>query len=170
MPVLERHPARTALAALCALLAAIVALELAFPPVAEMPGEDSGTAAAALPDPDQLPAYVPPEFDLFAEVLERPLFYEDRRLPEEPADDPAPAAPREPLRLTLEGIALTNASRVALLRNEADDQLVQMAEGMTHNGWTLERVEPGRAVFSRDGQKTELMLETRPGSARRPRR
>jgi hypothetical protein len=114
-----------------------------------------------------LPNYVPQSFESFAEILQRPLFYAERKLPEEPKQQAVVAAPPEPLRLHLEGIAIMDESRIALLRSPGDNQLVQMAEGMTHNGWTLESVLADRAIFKRGDDSTEIELETDTGSRRR---
>jgi len=123
--------------------------------------------SAALDDSPTLPNYVPPSFESFAEILERPLFYAERKLPEEPKQQAVVAVPPEPLRLHLEGIAIMDESRIALLRSQADNQLVQMAEGMTHNGWTLESVLADRAIFKRGNDSTEIELETDTGSRHR---
>ena len=123
--------------------------------------------SAALDDSSTLPNYVPQSFESFAEILERPLFYAERKLPEEPKQQAVVAAPPEPLRLHLEGIAIMDESRIALLRSQGDNQLVQMAEGMTHNGWTLESVLADRAIFKRGNDSTEIELETDTGSRRR---
>jgi len=58
-------------------------------------------------------------------------------------------------------------SRIALLRSQGDNVLVQMAEGMTHNGWTLESVLADRAIFKRGDDSTEIELETDTGLRRR---
>ena len=118
--------------------------------------------------PASLPNYVPQSFDSFAEVLERPLFYAERQLPNEPTPQAVAAAPPEPLRLKLEGIAIMNESRIALLRGQGTNELVQMVEGMAHNGWTLESVLADKAIFTRGDDSTEIELETDTGSRRRP--
>ena len=43
---------------------------------------------------------------------------------------------------------------------------MRLAEGMTHNGWTLEIIESDKAAFSRDGEITELNLEVQTGRHR----
>ena len=114
-----------------------------------------------------LPNYIPRSFDSFSEILERPLFYADRRLPAEPRQESVAVAPPEPLRLNLEGVALMNDFKIALLRSQGSNELVQMAEGMTHNGWILELVLADKAVFRRGDASIEIELETDTGSRRR---
>jgi len=146
-----------ALAVSCTIAAGFVALPLLFP--ATIPDTvQASEGGSAIPEIVTPPAYVPPAFETFAEVLERPLLFADRKLPAV-AVEQAVQAPREPLRLTLEGVALTSESRVALLRDQQNNVLVQVAEGMLHNGWTLESIESDKAVFTRDGETTELPLE-----------
>ena len=58
-------------------------------------------------------------------------------------------------------------SRFAVLRNLADNQLLQLAEGMSHNGWTLESVNANSAAFRRGGQTTELTLDLATDHGRR---
>jgi len=104
---------------------------------------DAPAASSALPN------YVPQSFDSFSEI------------------ELVAVAPPEPLRLKLEGIAIMDKSRIALLRSQGDNVLVQMAEGMTHNGWTLESVLADRAIFKRGDDSTEIELETDTGLRRR---
>lgn len=165
-----RFPMRTnlatrVLAVSCCVTAGLVVIQLLFP--ATMPeSAEAGEIGASVPEIVTPPAYVPPTFDTFAEVLERPLLFAERRLPQAPVEK-VEQAPREPLRLWLEGVALTSASRVALLRDQRNNALVQVAEGMMHNGWTLEKVERDKAIFVRDSERTELTLEA--GTDRRRR-
>ena len=146
-------------------LLVIAAVQLAFPaqpPAPTMTDE----AAADLPEMKAPPAYVPATFDSFASILERPLLYADRMLPTPPPVVAAPEIPKEPLRLKLEGVALGGGSRVALLRDQSSNSLVHIAEGMTHNGWTLDRIESDKAVFIRDQEISELDLEVQTGRRR----
>ena len=146
-------------------LLVIAAVQLAFP--ARPPA--AATAGGAAPDLPQIkmpPAYVPASFDSFTSILERPLVYADRKLPAPPSVVAAPAIPKEPLRLKLEGVALGGGSRVALFRDQSSNLLVHIAEGMTHNGWTLDRIESDKAVFSRDQEVSELDLEVQTGRQR----
>lgn len=86
----------------------------------------------------------------------------------EPEVEKAPPPPPTPLRLKLEGIALSGGSRVAVLRNLNGNGLLQLAEGDSHEGWTLDALTSTSAQFSRNGEQTrELPLD--PGSnTRRP--
>jgi len=103
--------------------------------------------------------YLPPSIDELDEMLERPLFFSDRRMPAPPEPVAVAAAPPTPLRLKLEGVAITTESRVAVLRNLDNNQLVQLAEGMDHESWTLDSVTADGARFSRGQQISELVLD-----------
>ncbi|MDH4108019.1 MAG: hypothetical protein OEW35_06865 [Gammaproteobacteria bacterium] len=170
---LGRSQVTRALAVACGALTLVIALELAIPNSTGDSGKRVEATDVTLPPLGDLPPYVAPTFESFAEVLERPLFYEDRRLPPPPEVAQAAEAPAEPLLLTLEGIAISGDSRVALLRDTRSNSLVQVAEGASHNGWTLQSVEGGTAVFKRGDDITELGIEvtTGPGAPdrRRPR-
>lgn len=146
------------LAMTCLGLLVVAAVQLAFP--AKRPDATIvADAAASLPETKVPPAYVPSTFDSFSSILERPLLYADRKLPAPPPVVAAAEMPKEPLRLKLEGVALGGGSRTALLRDQSDNSLIHLAEGMTHNGWVLELIGSANAVFSRDGEVAELNLD-----------
>ncbi|MCJ7592689.1 MAG: hypothetical protein MUO51_15195 [Woeseiaceae bacterium] len=142
-------------------LLAIVALQIAFP--AKLPKVTAADfASTAILDIETPPAYVPAAFDTYAAILERPLLYADRKLPAPPPEKVLVETPPEPLRLALEGVALGGGARVALLRDQTNNQIIQLLEGMAHNGWTLAAIHSDKAVFSRDAEVAELVLEIQP--------
>lgn len=162
---LQTNSTTRALALMSLGLLVIAAVQLAFP--AQPPAVTIADGAAAeLPAISAPPVYVPATFDSFTSVLDRPLFYADRKLPAPPPVVAAPEIPKEPLRLKLEGIALGGGSRIALLRDQSNNSLISIAEGMTHNGWTLDRIESDKAIFSRDTEVTQLDLEVQTGRRR----
>lgn len=140
-------------------LALVVAAELLLP-------ARTGTANAAaagdgnvtLPEFGDTRIAAPP-LGQFVDMMERPLFLPDRRMPEPEVEKAAPP-PVTPLRLKLEGIAIAGGSRVAVLRNLNGNGLVQLTEGESHEGWTLDELSSTMARFSRNGlQSTELPLD-----------
>lgn len=154
------RPTQGLLAALL-VLALLVALQLAFPaapaPVADVEGE---AGEASLPEFGGVELPPPPLADLSA-MMERPLFMDTRRMPE--PEEAAPPPPPTPLRLKLLGVAISGGSRVALFRNTSSKLLLQLAEGDSHDGWTLDAVDSKSARFSRGEQQTELPLEVETG-------
>ena len=161
--LLKSHPGTRALViANAALVVLVVGLSL-LPAKASVSGqENGGKGAAGLPQFGDTSVAHPPTSQL-ADMLERPLFYVDRRLPEPKA---VAAAPLTPLRLQLEGVALAGGSRVAVLRKLSDNRLIQLAEGMSHDGWTLEAIMADSARFTRGNEVTALDLAPA-GNARR---
>ena len=153
-----------ALLAANVLVALLIAFQLMYPATASQAIDiPAGDDAAVLPDFGDGNAN-PPALSYYVDMLERPLFYVDRRLPRPPEKEAAP--PPAPLRLTLEGVAIAQGSRVAVLRNAQTRQLMQLEEGGTHNGWTLESLDSTSARFKRGEQVTELLLDPAAGGRR----
>lgn len=150
------------LLATCGLLALVIVAEQLLPVPALATNAPAMETAKLEIAEIETPAYVHPHIDDFAEVLERPVFFADRRLP--PPPENAPAAPQAPIRLKLEGVAIVAESRIAVLRNLADNQLIQLEQGMSHNGWKLETVDAGSASFSRGDRVTTLTLDPAGGN------
>jgi hypothetical protein len=123
-----------------------------------------GAPPAARPLPDGADpltrlTYTPPGIGAFDEILERPLFTEGRQPPVEPEVVAAPVAQGPPIRLHLEGVAITPDSRVAVVRDLSNNQLLQLGEGTSHQGWTVESVDASGATFTRGEQRLELSLD-----------
>ena len=149
-----------------AMLALTVSAQLLFP---AQPGTanaaTTGEVSAVLPEFGNASVAAPPMSQL-VDMVERPLFFVDRRIPQPEVEKAAPPPPK-PLRLKLEGIALAGGARVAVLRNLNGNGLLQLAEGESHDGWTLDSLSSTNATFSRNGaQSTELLLDPA-GSGRR---
>ena len=105
--------------------------------------------------------YTAPSIAAFSEIIERPLFMQDR-VP--PAPDKKPVAVKaSPLRLHLEGIALSPASKIALVRDLSTNKMLHLTTGMKHQGWELVAVTDTVAIFERDGQSEQLTLVDRNG-------
>jgi hypothetical protein len=156
-PSLSRSTRLLIIGNLC--LAVVIAIQLLLP-------SEQGTANAAVSadSSSALPEFgstsiAAPPIAQFVDMLERPLFTPDRRMPEPEVEKVAPPPPR-PLQLKLEGIAIAGSSRVAVLRNMNGNILMQLAEGDSHEGWTLDTLTSTSAKFSRDGgQVNELLLD-----------
>jgi hypothetical protein len=145
-------------------VALIVAAQLLYPSRAVSAIDTPPTdGSAALPDFGDTTLNQPRFADL-VDMVDRPLFFVARRMPEPPAEKPA--APPMPLRLKLEGVAIAGGSRVAVLRNLNGNTLLQLAEGDSHDGWTLESVSSAAASFKRGEQVTELPLDPAAGGRR----
>ena len=127
---------------------------------AETPGE-------AVTDQDPAPALNPalpdnrlPALGEFNATLERPIFMQDRRpfAPDEP--DKTDAVPvNRPIGLSLLGILYSSKSRLAVLLRDSDGEELHLTEGESHEGWTLETIEPKAVVFRRGDQEKRLLLD-----------
>lgn len=149
----------TALSVLCGLLSLIVVAGITL-----LDPEGIVIAGDTTDDNIELPVdanvrFIAKSLDNFTAILERPLLYEDRRMPLLPEAATLPMKPKEPLRLKLEGVAISSDQRIALLRNTSDNQLLQLAEGMSYNGWTLETLNSTRVTFLRGEDITEIAME-----------
>jgi len=155
------------LAVVCFALALVVVVQLLNPVKVEAVsmGTDE-TPTTTVPTVSQA-AYVPPRMEDLEDALERPLFFADRKMPPEVAPEAATVTARVPLRLWLEGVAIVSDSRIAVLRDLGNNRLLQLSEGMSHEGWTLDSVTAGSARFIRDSEVAELTLDA---DARRRRR
>ncbi len=102
----------------------------------------------------------------FVEVASRPLFAEDRRpepkILEEPGVEPE-APPSVPLNVALTGIIHTPTMRVALLRDNATGQSLNLRERMVlpgdQGGWQVKSIKPREVVFEDTGSESETTLE-----------
>ncbi len=155
-------------------LGAIVATEIRE----GTPSADRAVAAASKKKPQAAPAawsFQPtlPTLESLSETTSRPLFLAERRPPEgEPAplpDAPLPAGP-DP-SFSISAIIITDDEHAVLMQHPETGALNRLKEGEAVAGWTLERVAPDRAVFTKDGQTKEATLRTfGPPPAPRPKR
>lgn len=102
--------------------------------------------------------YMPPTITAFGGILERPLFTPGREPPPEPEPVAAAVVRTTPLRLELEGVAVSTEVRVAVVRDLSNNTLLRIVEGDKHQDWTLERVHPAGVTFSQGDETRELIL------------
>jgi len=113
---------------------------------------------------DQHPAldagtgYTAPAFAAFSDILEHPLFTEGRT-PPAPEQPIAVAVKSTPLRLQVEGVAITPETRIAVVRNLDNRDLLRLSEGSTFQGWMLQTVNSRGARFIKDGEVQEFVLD-----------
>ncbi len=128
-------------------------------------------------------------FEEYNEILRRPVFFSDRRLPvlqsadfepeslELVQEDPDEEEPVPELKASLAGIIITPDMRMAMIRDQAANHTLILREGMSLEGeqaaWRLDRIEPRMVNFvAVDGRSAGLELEvntrglTRPASSR----
>ncbi len=158
MPFVQRHPMLAALAVVAALLAVIIALELALGSTTARIPEAS---RAGPPESKLLPPIVTmaPE-QAYPETAARPLFTPTRR--------PAPEAPTQQSAMVkgqfiLQGVTIHGDTRIALLREKASGRTHRIERGRDVNGLTLASVEPDRVVLAQGPDREELVLTVQKG-------
>jgi len=158
---LRRNPLVAALGVLCALLAAVVALELFSEgrPVGSGPARKAAVAQADLLPP--LSAVAPEQ--LYPEAVNRPLWIPTRR----PAP-PAAAAPASFARgqFILQGVTIAGNVRIAMLKEKASGRIHRVEKGRDFNGIQLVEVEPEKVTLAQGAEREVLeLLVQRPGAA-----
>ena len=103
-------------------------------------------------------SFTAPGIAAFSEITERPLFREGREPPSEPMAT-AVTAKQSPLRLQLEGVALTPTDKIAVLRDLSTNKMMHLAIGKKHQDWELTSVTDTVATFKRGEQSLELTLK-----------
>ena len=113
-------------------------------------------------------------FEEYNEILRRPVFFSDRRLPvlqaadfDEEAvvmEEPPEPEPVSELKASVAGIIITPEMRMAMIRDQEANRTVLLREGMSLEGeqaaWRLDSIEPRLVNFvSVDGRSAGLELE-----------
>ncbi|HYD68354.1 hypothetical protein [Azospirillum sp.] len=177
-----KHSIASALAALCAGLAGLLAVELrivdpgdlsqalGFAPEETRPVQ-APTVTQAAPVP--LPVFRVAPTEASAVIIERPLFFPSRR-PAEP--EPVAAAPEPPAEapdVALVGTIITHSGRRAIVRSPAETSALVLSEGQDINGWTVASIEVDRLLLRHGNGEQIIALEdpasiaaARPSSAK----
>lgn len=115
------------------------------------------------------------ELAAYVAIIEKPVFFPDRQLPEigldsdeAVAEEEAPVIqePIEPLRASVAGIIITPEEKIAMVNDEAIGKVVVLREGMRLPGdqssWQLDEIIDRATHFSaRDGRKATLELKVK---------
>ena len=121
------------------------------------PQANNSSAARAEVNTFERTNFSAPGIAAFSEVTERPLFREGREPPSEPIAATV-TAKQSPLRLQLEGVALTPSAKIAVLRDISTNKMLHLAVGKKHQDWELTSVTNTVATFKRGEQSLELTL------------
>ncbi len=113
----------------------------------------------------------------YAEIVRRPVFFSDRRLPvlevagvdedlmpEPEVEEEVDEEPVPDLKATVAGIVITPDLRMAMINDQEVNRTVVLREGMSLEGeqaaWRLDRISARQVDFvSADGQRTNLELK-----------
>lgn len=108
----------------------------------------------------------------YSTIIERPLFFADRRLPvievaggddTEVADEPEPVTEVEipELEATVAGIIITPETRLAMITDNSSNETLVLREGMAMAGeksaWKISTIRPRGVEFETDGGRTEAL-------------
>ncbi len=104
-------------------------------------------------------SFAAPGIAAFSEIMERPLFIAGREPPPEPVAVQGVSGRLSPLLLRLEGVAITPAARIAVVRDLSSKKMLQLATGMKHQGWELTAISDNAATFRRGDESHELTLK-----------
>lgn len=142
----------------CVLLTGILLIEnstmLRTPADGDQPLEQQPSAVARITREN----FTAPGISAYREITERPLFTADRQPPPEPDAAPAVAVEQSPLRLELEGVAITPEASIVLVRDLASNKLLRLGKGMQHQGWEVTAVTANGATFKRGAVSQEVLL------------
>ena len=158
---------RRMLAALCVILAFAAVYQLArphrLPQLEREAGRDAEDLSALLRET----AGAMPPLAAFAEIIERPLFMENRRPYVAPAPvavrapEPAPA-PVEPditEQISLRATIIIGEKRIALVQDLAVGKQRRLKQGESFNGWTLTHVETDGISMQKGEETRQIALK-----------
>ncbi len=160
------HRFQRVLLALCVVLSAYTIYELFRPQqaseFAQTTEQDTQTIAALL---QQAGVDIPP-IETFVEIIERPLFMQDRRPYVAPApvvirepEPQAPAAPDITEQISLRATIIIGEKRIALIQELANGSQLRLNQGEAYNGWTLTGVETGEISMKKGEEVKQIQLK-----------
>jgi hypothetical protein len=106
-----------------------------------------------------MPAFMPTPLQSLSEITDRPLFTEGRTPPEKPSENPTAVAASVPLRLKLEGVAITPESKVAVITDLQTNELLRLSQGMSHGNWKVTGVSEESVTIQQGPREITLKLE-----------
>ena len=149
---------------LCAILGAIVYLEIAHGPFNRSsvsltpPGED-----IALAEPSRAAASLPP-LENFSEIVDRPLFIPSRR-PIQADDGAVSGSGVTRNQFILVGVVIAAEERMAVMQRRAARDILRVVEGQQIDGWTVESITPEGVRLRHDDLIEEITLRETTGPA-----
>ena len=107
-----------------------------------------------------------PFIEAFAEIVERPLFMENRRPYSAPApiviNEPEPQLPVEPditEQIILRATIIIGEKRIALIQELANGKQLRLSQGEQFNGWTLAGVETNAISMKKGDEVKQIELK-----------
>ncbi|MSP42070.1 MAG: hypothetical protein EXR08_01670 [Alphaproteobacteria bacterium] len=108
----------------------------------------------------------PGPIETYRDILDRPVFVAARRMPADAAS--FPHQPNEVVlldRYPVVGVVVAGDQRLVLIRKSAGDTVSRIEQGAELDGWTLTEVSRARLVLEKAGQRKEISLHNKGGSA-----
>ncbi len=112
--------------------------------------------------------------ETFSEIIERPLFMENRRPFVPPVSTgskeskrPRQAEPDISTQISLSAIVIADEKGIALIENKRDRKLQKLQLGETYNGWTLSDIQANHIAMQKGPETRQIKLvvkPSRPGS------
>jgi general secretion pathway protein N len=108
-----------------------------------------------------------PGLEVYDDLVQRPLFAEDRKpVPKEAEGEAEPepeTPPTAPLNVALTGIIHTPEAKIAMVRDNSTGRSLNLRERMPlpgdQGGWLVKAIEPRRVVFEDTGTQEETAIE-----------
>ena len=137
-------------------------------PVSEPSAEDS----ESLPTGQGLTEDIE-SIDKYEEIIERPLFSETRRPPQQtedpaPVEEPISRQSTAPSDFKLLGIVITPGMRGAIVKSARDEKAGIRSVGEDINGWRLAVIEPRQIRLTRGAEEQVVELERKAAPQRKP--
>ncbi|MCZ6804298.1 MAG: hypothetical protein O7D86_10290 [Proteobacteria bacterium] len=110
--------------------------------------------------------YEVPQISSYDEIVNRPLFFEDRKPyvyvePETPTREVRPKLMRITEQYSLNAVIITSDVKLAIIESGRKKSLTRITLGESIDGWTLENIEP-RSILLKKGDETKnLELEVK---------
>jgi hypothetical protein len=165
MPGSKREQVLTLLlAAVAAVLAALLAAEWSL---LNRDGSSSARPSApratgTMDRPADGEDFALPALEAYPEMVQRPLFMENRRPGVDVPEAPPPPPPATPMTLKLMGVVQTPSGKTALFV-DAKGKYQRRKPGDTLDGWVLVELTPDRATLQQGDRREQLtLLKKRP--------
>ena len=154
---------------LCLLFSGYTLYELLRPYPLRVTGPAPPREGPAVPLGEAPAGTALPPLDAFAEVVERPLFRQDRRpfVPPPPRTGPA-ARPETHEQVRLSAVVMIGDLQLALVYTERDPKLQKLRAGQSYKGWRLVEIHDKSITLERGGQVTRVGLKVAPSRVPAP--
>jgi hypothetical protein len=108
--------------------------------------------------------FVPVPLKSLGEITRRPLFTQGRVPPAKPDINRKLANKLSPLKLKLEGVAITPESKVAIVTDVKTKELLRLSPGMSHGNWKVAGLSEESVTIQQGPRTVTLSLEIEEGS------